>query len=68
MATWKRLILPNNLEVDVNLDLVLYIGRVNDVTSISFVGGPSDTGATRTLNVKEPPDEIHMKSALRSQK
>ena len=65
MALWKRLTMPNGVEVDVNLDLILYMGRDKDVTTLFFVGGPNDTGKNRTINVKETPDEICLQSALR---
>ena len=72
MATWKRLTLvrTDHVEVDVNLDHVIYMVsekvRETDRTRLYFVGGPNTKNETRSIDVQEPPDEIHTRETLRS--
>jgi hypothetical protein len=67
MANWKRLTKDNtDVQIDVNLDHVIYMSREHERTSLFFAGGPTETGKTRYIDVKETPDEIHMARPLRT--
>ena len=67
MTSWKRLTLDGtNVQVDVNFDHVIYMYREHDRTRLFFIGGPNDDGRTRSIEVNEIPDDIHLKPVLRS--
>jgi CobQ-like glutamine amidotransferase family enzyme len=60
MATWKRLTELGGNKIDVNMDQIVIIQKVQQSpTDIIFVGGAS-------TRVQETPDEIHQTKALQT--